>query len=212
MKEGMRRRSIFSFRRVLIRVHQDLLDIDRFVTRESDCYPDRLTELERFVIVLEDRRFFSHGGVHWKAVLREILRGLTFRRMRGASTIDMQFVRRATGNYRRSLGRKIYEMTLASIIQYRYSKLVILRSYLDIAYLGWDLRGMDSVAHKEFGAFADNMSGLDAAKLASYLVFPKPKYPTPIWERRVLRRANYIYSKYISREKSFDKIERAIFS
>lgn len=211
MKKEMRRRSIFSFRRALLRIHFDLLDIDRFAKRWADYYPNHLTELEKLVITLEDRQFFSHGGVHWKAVLRELFRGLTFRRMRGASTIDMQFVRRATGYYQRSIKRKLYEMMLASIIQYRYSKLVILRSYLEIAYLGWKLRGMDMTARKEFGTFADDISGMDAAKLASYLVFPKPKYPSSDWERKVLRRANYINSKYISRKKKFYKIERAIF-
>lgn len=211
MREGMRKRSIFSLRRALLKIHADLLDIDRFVIRWAEYYPDHLTDLEKLVLVLEDRRFFSHSGVHWKAILRELFRGITFRKMRGASTIDMQFVRRSTGYYKKSVGRKLYEMLLANLIQYRYSKIVILRSYLNIAYLGWGLRGMGAASSKEFSIPCEEISGLDAAKLASYLVFPKPRYPTPEWERRVLRRANYIYSKYVSRKKSLEKIECAIF-
>lgn len=206
-----RMRSLFSFRRVLIQIHRDLIKIDRYVTGYAEYYPDKLTELEKLVITLEDRKFFSHKGVHIKAIFRELFRAITLRRPHGASTIDMQFVRTATGLTQRTLKRKLYEMLLANLIQYRYSKLTILRSYLSIAYLGWGLRGMPDASQENFKIYCDDIEGLDAAKLASYLVFPKPKYPNSEWEKRVLRRANYINSIYVSGKKRFKKIESRIF-
>lgn len=212
MGRDHRKRSIWSFRRPLLKVHEDLLKIHRCVDPYAKYYPDRLTELERLVIVLEDRKFFDHKGIHFKAIVREFARTLMFKRAHGASTIDMQFVRTATGYRKRSIRRKSYEIFLAALIQYRYSKLTILRSYLSIAYLGWTLKGMEETSRIEFNQYYTDIHGLDAAKLAAYLVYPKPKVPNEKWEKKVLRRANYINGIYISREKHFKKLERSVFS
>lgn len=199
-------RALPSLRRWLLKVHDDLLSIHNLIQPWAIYFPDQLTTFEKLVLVLEDRRFFRHGGFDLWALCRETLRFFLTSSNGGASTIDMQFVRTATGYRERTLRRKLYEMLLASLIQFRYSKVTILRSYLNAAYFGWGLRGSDSAAMEHFGHYPDNLSLTDAAKLASMLVFPKPKNPTDQWERKVLRRANYIEAVYIRRKKRFDKI------
>jgi membrane peptidoglycan carboxypeptidase len=197
-----------SFRRFLLDLHDDLLRIHDQVDTYSWCWPERLTEFERIVLVLEDRRFFRHSGVDLKGILRELSRIFIFRKPRGASTIDMQFVRTATRRYERSLKRKMREILLAYLIQYRYPKLVILRSYLKIAYFGTGLRGAQSATSD----YLDDISEMPAALLAAHLVYPRPRTPTEAWERKVLRRANYIHSIYVRRKKRFEKLERRIFT
>jgi membrane carboxypeptidase/penicillin-binding protein PbpC len=197
-----------SFRRFLLSLHDDLLRIHDKVDLYAWCWPERLTEFERLVITLEDRRFFRHSGVDLKGVAREFSRILILRKPRGASTIDMQFVRTATGRYERSVRRKLREILLSCLMQFRYPKIVILRSYLQIAYFGTGLRGAQSATPQ----CADEISGMPAALLAAHLVYPRPAQESKTWEKKLLRRANYIYSIYVRRKKRFEKLERRVFS
>lgn len=196
-------RRLPSLRRALIRVHRDLLKIHSRIDLFAQ-YPDELSLFERMVLTLEDRRFFHHSGVDIVAIFRILWRSATFRRASGASTIDMQLVRVATGRYERKITRKFYEMLLAQLIQYRYSKLVILRSYLQIAYFGFRMTGAETAAIQLFGTDTAHLDEEQAALLASQLVFPHPKNPYADWARKRLRRANYI--RFIHRyEKKFQK-------
>lgn len=182
------------FKRFLPRLHADLSKIaDRM---HVEHLPERLDLLEIMVLIAEDRRFFRHLGVDLKSVTREAFRFVTFQRHGGASTIDMQLVRTITGYRQRTISRKLYEMMLAMIIQCRYSKIVILRTYLSCAYLGSHLTGMDAASHKVFGKARDALSVDQAAFLAAMLVYPRPLVPTTSWHDKVLQRASYIAKLY----------------
>jgi hypothetical protein len=109
----------FSLRRTLIQIHLDLFKIEHHIKYDR-WWPEPLNDFEILVLILEDRRFFHHYGTDILSILREIARALTFRRFGGASTIDMQLVRTATGYRQITLRRKLYEMLLAWITQYRY--------------------------------------------------------------------------------------------
>ncbi|HEY9154188.1 MAG TPA: transglycosylase domain-containing protein, partial [Opitutaceae bacterium] len=132
-------RRLPSFRRLLERVHSDLFTIDREIYRYD--YEYQLSDFEMLVLVLEDKRFLRHDGFDWIACFRELVKALFFQKHGGASTIDMQFVRTATGFRERTLKRKFYEIFLSVLIQFRYPKRTILRSYLRCAFFGSHLIG-----------------------------------------------------------------------
>jgi len=207
---GTGRRALPSlpFRKWLIRVHDDLLTIHERVTPWAIYWPEELTTFEKLVLVLEDRRFFEHGGIDLRALTREVYKFLFCQNNGGASTIDMQFVRSATEYRERTFRRKLYEMFLAYIIQYRYSKITILRSYLGFAYFGWGIRGADNASNAIFGKDTASLDVYESAIVASLLVFPIPRIQTDSWLLRVLRRANYIESIYVRRKERFDEIAR----
>ncbi len=140
-------------KRILFRIHQDL---DRIVM-PSWSYQS-LTDLEIIILLLEDRRFFTHHGLDLKSLIREIFRLLTFREHGGASTIDMQYVRTRTGYKARTLKRKVYEIILALLIQYRMSKLAILRSYLNEVFLGSGLYGIHIAAWRLFEKHSNELN------------------------------------------------------
>jgi membrane peptidoglycan carboxypeptidase len=190
----------------LIRVHQDLFRIDGYARVQYVDYPETLTLLEKMVLVGEDRRFFWHNGIDWRSVIRETLRKLTFRRHGGASTIDMQFVRMATGYYEKTVSRKIYEMLLAILIQFRYQKIEILRYYLNHAFFGSHLDGATRASRALFNKHPDYLSLNEAAQLAAMLVYPRPRQPTPDWSGKVARRSRYIQAMLPRFEKRFDKL------
>jgi membrane peptidoglycan carboxypeptidase len=210
MFRGDARRTLPSLspREWLIRVHYDLLSVHDKVSHWAIYYPDELTTFEKLVLVLEDRRFFEHGGVDLFAVVREAYKLAFATKSGGASTIDMQFVRTATDYRDRTFRRKLYEMFLASIIQFRYSKITILRSYLEAAYFGWGLRGADKASMRLFKTPTANLTVGQAAVVASLLVFPLPRRHSDAWLRKVSRRANYIEAVYMRRKQRFDQIAR----
>ena len=196
-------------RKWLVKVHTDLFVVHRHVRAWAAYYPPDLTNVEKLTLALEDRRFLSHRGVDVISTLREFVRATTFRRHGGASTIDMQFVRTATGYKQRTLSRKLYEMFLAMLIQFRYNKIVILRSYLDCAYFGSHRpRGVDGAAKRVFGKSAIDLSVEEAAFVAAMLVYPRPRTPTPKWRLKVERRASYGIRIYLANKKRFDQPPR----
>jgi len=199
-------------RRWLLKLHEDLLTVHSAIDPWAAEYPTCLSEFERLVLTLEDRRFFQHMGIDWRRFIRDAFRAITFRTHGGASTIDMQFVRTATGYRDRKIRRKLYEGLLAYIIQHRYSKLEILRSYLRIAYFGTGLKGGEAAAREVYGRSTTQLDVDQAASVAAMLVFPRPRNPNEAWNYKHLRRANYIKAVYTRRKQGFDKLEKRIFS
>src|SRR5260370_27246768 len=165
-----------------------------------------LNSFEKLVLVLEDRRFFEQNGGDFLAVCREILKLITFRRAGGASTIDMQFVRTATGFQEKTLRRKLYEILLARIIQFRYSKIVILRSYLACAFFGSRVYGSEKVAATVFAKQILMLDDQQSAELAAMLVYPRPLRPDNKWMAKIKRRAAYGLHWKSRLEQRFDKI------
>lgn len=173
---------------VLHRIHQDLANV--VIHFDGFNHAD-LSDIEVLVILLEDRRFFDHYGIDWRSIARETFKMCTFQRHGGASTIDMQFVRTQTGYKERTFRRKLYEMLLAYLLQFRMSKLAILRSYLDVVYLGSGIVGIDRAAFSVYGRPVYRLSRQEAAMIAAMMVYPKPLNPTDEWKQKVHRRAAY---------------------
>ncbi len=201
----LRLKQLPSIKRPLVRIHQDLFTIDEKIKRFADEWGP-LTDLEKLVIVLEDRRFFSHRGFDWIAAIRETAKAITFQRAGGASTIDMQFVRTATGFRDLTAKRKIYEILLAWLIQFRYQKLVILRSYLACAFFGSHLYGCEKASRSLYGKHPTMLNEQEAAELAAMLVYPRPLRPSDEWTAQVKRRATYGLSWVGRLEKSFKQV------
>lgn len=150
-----------------------------------------LSHLEQAVILLEDRRYYSHKGIDLKSVFREIVKKVTFRKHGGASTIEMQFVRTCTGYKELTLRRKVFEMILAWALLHRANKLEILRSYLEIAYFGTGIKGQKQAATLVFGKLPEQLSETESYLLASMLVYPRPRDPSQNWLNRIDKRARY---------------------
>lgn len=124
--------------------------------------------LQRAVILSEDHRFYSHGGVDWQAVAGAAWSRLTDGAMRGASTISMQLaglldddLRRQTGG--RTLLQKWDQAMQARVLESAWPKDRILEAYLNLAPFRGELIGVGAVARVMFGKQA---SGLDVRESA----------------------------------------------
>ncbi len=111
----------------------------------------------------------------------------------------MQLYRTISGNYKRSLFRKLTEAIGALVINRRFTKQQILRCYLRIAYFGTGLTGVIDGTNALYGKEFDFMSYADldrltleqASTVASLLVYPKPRVINNNWRTKVTRRSNY---------------------
>jgi monofunctional biosynthetic peptidoglycan transglycosylase len=138
------------------------------------------------VMMSEDGRFCSHGGVDWGAmnlVIEEILSG---EGSRGASTIAMQTVKNLYLWHGRSYVRKALEVPLAVYFDFVLPKRRVMEIYLNIAEWGPGIYGIEAAAQHHFGRAAANLTGRQAALLAVTLPNPRlrdPANPSPALNR-----------------------------
>ncbi|RFC68558.1 biosynthetic peptidoglycan transglycosylase [Mesorhizobium denitrificans] len=186
-----------SLKRFLIGIYGDLHLLDNAI-QDTRC--DSYINLYRYVLVLEDRRYYSHKGIDYISFLRDFWRLVTLRRHGGFSTIEMQLVRTVTARYERTLSRKLYEILLAHLCNWHFSKRDMLLCYCSIAYYGARypvqhygglMPNCEAVAFNEFGKSLGELTEEDAAEIASYLVYPRPTHPTPLWLKKVDKRKRY---------------------
>ncbi len=149
------------------------------------------------VLAAEDSRFYQHGGVDYKGVLRAALENLRDARSQGASTITMQVARNFYLPTEKTFTRKIYEMLLALKIEGRLSKDQILELYMNQIYLGQRSSGFAAASEIYFGKKLGEVTVAEAAMLAG---LPKaPSAYNPIANpRRATVRQRYIIERMFS--------------
>ena len=120
-------------------------------------------------LAAEDHRFWRHGGVDPRAVLRAAALDLRARRYAyGASTITMQLVRLLEGGpaASRGLGAKLGEALAAARLERVAGKAAILEQYLNRVYYGNGAWGAEAAARFYLGKPAVALSAGEAAALA----------------------------------------------
>lgn len=121
----------------------------------------------RAVVEYEDRRFYKHGGVSLPAVVRAARQNWQAGEVvSGGSTLTMQLVRLSRGNPPRTMGEKIWEMTLATRVEWSYTKEEILSLYAAHAPFGGNVVGLEAAAWRYFGHEPSQLSWAEAAILA----------------------------------------------
>jgi len=134
--------------------------------------------LPRAVIAIEDRRFYSHGGIDLWGVARAVVVNIASGSLRqGASTITQQLARNLLLSQERSFLRKAREALLALELERRFAKDQILTLYLNRVYFGGGAYGVDAAARRFFGKPAKEVNLWEAALLAGVLKAPSRLAP-----------------------------------
>jgi penicillin-binding protein 1A len=134
--------------------------------------------LTQAVVAIEDRRFFSHGGIDFIGLLRAAWRNVTQGRVvEGGSTITQQLAKIVFLTPERTIERKIKEALLALWLEREFTKNQILTIYLNRVYLGAGAYGVDAAARRYFGARAETLSLPQAAMIAGLLKAPSRLNP-----------------------------------
>ena len=158
------------------------------------------------VLAIEDARFYEHGGIDYKGVLRAAIANLGRVKSQGASTITMQVARNVYLSSEKTYTRKIYEILLTFKLEHLLSKDQILEIYMNQIFLGNRAYGFASAAEAYFGKDLKSLSIAEAAMLAG---LPKaPSAYNPIANpKRARSRQLYIIERML--ENGFINAEQA---
>ncbi len=152
----------------------------RGVYRGKKLTADHLpANLVQAVVAIEDRRFFSHGGIDVRGILRAASHNLWGSRgIEGGSTITQQLARLTYLSTERTLRRKVQEIMLALWLESRLSKEEILARYLNTVYFGAGAFGADAAAKRYFGKKAGDLDLAESAMLAGLVRAPSQLAPS----------------------------------
>lgn len=118
----------------------------------------------------------------------------------------MQLFRTASNRYEKTLRRKLTEIIGTWALQRKFSKVEILRAYLEMAYFGTELYGAENTAITLYHRSPVDLSTEEAAHLAAMLVYPKPRIASANWQTKISRRANYGRLIFRSRPKGSEQL------
>ena len=125
------------------------------------------------VVATEDSRFFEHGPIDFKGILRALVSDIISGKFsEGGSTITQQLVKNIFLSPEKSIYRKTVEVVLAYKMENRYSKKKILELYLNEIYFGNGSYGIEDAAERYFGVSASHLNLLESAALAGVIEAP----------------------------------------
>src|SRR5699024_2435911 len=130
------------------------------------------------VLSTEDRNFYHEYGFSVKGIARSVVLLIRNRLMgestisSGGSTITQQLVKNAFLSQQQIFSRKAKEIFIAMQVENTYSKNEILTMYLNNAYFGNGVWGVEDAAERYFGVHASQLTVPEAATLAGMLTNP----------------------------------------
>lgn len=146
--------------------------------------------LREALLAAEDKRFFEHSGVDWKAFAGAAWQNLWSKSKRGASTITMQLagmldpaLRLNAQGSRRNLSQKWNQGVAAIDLEQQWSKEQILEAYFNLVPFRGDLQGIEATSQVLFGMSSRQLTRKESVILVVLLRGPN----API--DRVVRRA-----------------------
>lgn len=154
---------------------------------EIDAISENITEA---VISTEDQRFYTHRGFDPIGLGRAAI-GYVVNRgqiVGGGSTITQQLAKNAYLSADQTMMRKLKELFLAIEIEKNYNKDQIFEMYLNNAYFGNGVWGVEDASLKYFGKSAKDVTVPEAATIAAMLKAPSHYNPIDNYERSIERR------------------------
>src|SRR5437764_2628998 len=133
--------------------------------------------LKQAVVSIEDKRFYSHGGVDPQGTVRAMWADIRGEAIQGGSTITQQYVKNAYTGRTRSVARKVREAIVASQLERQAPKDEILYRYLSTIYLGGGAYGVGAATQTYFRKPITQLTLAEAALLAG--VIRAPSYYDP---------------------------------
>ncbi|KPJ95401.1 MAG: penicillin-binding protein 1B [Gammaproteobacteria bacterium SG8_15] len=145
--------------------------------------------LTKALMLVEDRNFYTHGGVSVRSIFRAMLANLRAGgTVQGGSTLTQQLVKNFFLSNERTITRKVNEAIMALLLEHHYAKDEILEAYLNEIYLGQDgRRAIHGFGLASRFYFDKPITNLDVEELALLVAMVKgASYYNP---RRFVKRA-----------------------
>lgn len=162
-------------------VSADGIELAEFYKERRTVVPfDELPQhLIDAVVAAEDKNFFRHEGVDYKAILRAAITDVMRQALvQGASTLTQQLARNLYLNNRKTLWRKAQEALLARKLEKTLSKNQILHQYLNLIYWGHGCYGVQEAARFYYDKDARRLTLPESILLAG--IIRGPELLTPV--------------------------------
>ncbi|MDH6703176.1 transglycosylase domain-containing protein [Streptomyces griseoviridis] len=170
---------------------------DRTVVSLKDMSP----YVQKAIVAIEDSRFYQHGAVDMKGVLRALNKNVQSSGVaQGASTLTQQYVKnvfveeagddptKVAQATQQTLGRKIKELKFAIQVEEELGKKKILENYLNITFFGEQAYGVEAAAQRYFSKHAKDLNLQESALLAGIVQSPSRYDPVNDEEEATKRR------------------------
>ncbi|MFH8284764.1 transglycosylase domain-containing protein [Streptomyces antibioticus] len=163
--------------------------------------------MQKAIVAIEDSRFYEHGAVDLKGVLRALNQNAQSGGVaQGASTLTQQYVKnvfveeagddptKVAQATQQTIGRKIRELKYAIQVEEELGKKKILENYLNITFFGQQAYGVEAAAHRYFSKSAKNLTLPEAALLAGIVQSPS-RYDPVNDEAEAVKRRNTVLAR-----------------
>ena len=151
------------------KIYSRLAGANRLKVSLSEVSPFFITA----VLAREDTRFYQHGGIDWRGILRAFARDILSRSAKeGASSITQQLARNSLPLGGRTVSRKLLEAMVALRIEREFTKQQILELYINRIYFGTGCYGVETASQAYFGESASKLNLPEAALLAGLIRSP----------------------------------------
>ncbi|MBT3153060.1 penicillin-binding protein [Streptomyces sp. CHD11] len=176
---------------------------DRTVVELEDISP----YLQKAIVAIEDSRFYQHGAVDLKGVLRALNSNARSGEVsEGASTLTQQYVKnvfveeagddptKVAQATQQTIGRKIRELKYAIQVEEELGKKKILENYLNITFFGQQAYGVEAAARRYFSKPAKDLNLQESALLAGLVQSPS-RYDPVNDETEAKKRRNIVLQR-----------------
>ncbi|MBT8213397.1 MAG: transglycosylase domain-containing protein, partial [Acidimicrobiia bacterium] len=168
-------------------------------------YDDLPAHLVNAVVAIEDERYWTHGGVDLKAVMRALVVNVEAGEIiQGGSTITQQYLKNTVLTPDVTLDRKVEEAVLSLRLEESLTKEEILERYLNTVYFGSGAYGIGTAAETYFDKRVSDVTLGEAALLAGLIRRPTLTdpflYPDAAIERRTVVLDKLVELEWIDQE------------
>ncbi|MEU2876521.1 transglycosylase domain-containing protein [Streptomyces sp. NPDC007070] len=176
---------------------------DRTVVELKDISP----YMQKAIVAIEDSRFYQHGAIDLKGVLRALNKNAQSGGVaQGASTLTQQYVKnvfveeagddptKVAEATQQTLGRKIKELKYAIQVEQDLGKKKILENYLNITFFGEQAYGVEAASQRYFSQHAKDLTLPQAALLAGIVQSPS-RYDPVNDEAEATKRRNTVLQR-----------------
>lgn len=150
-----------------VRSSKDYVTIDNIATNFLDA-----------LIAVEDNRFYKHGGIDFKAIIRATVANIKAGNVvQGGSTITQQLAKNLFLDGNQDISRKISEILIAKKLEKLYSKKEILELYANVVYYGNGYYGINDASYGYFNLAPKDLTLNQGSLLAGLLQAPNSYNP-----------------------------------
>ncbi|WKK26960.1 transglycosylase domain-containing protein [Streptomyces olivoreticuli] len=184
-------------------------EIAKVYSRDRTVVP--LTEISPYmqqaIVAIEDARFYEHGAVDLKGVLRALNKNAQSGGVsEGASTLTQQYVKnifieeagddpgKVAVATQQTLGRKVKELKYAIQVEKELGKKRILNNFLNITFFGQQSYGVEAASQRYFSKPAKDLS-LDEAALLAGIVQSPSRYDPVNAPKEATKRRNTVLQR-----------------